>query len=610
MHLEEFFSKSRAHLPSTVMTCPKWHDPPSPAPAPAARGVLVTYVFSYDRRPTNSLSALCPDLMISSFIASRSTTSELVVLYEHDAPYSSTDSTNGSQPLSSFAPCAEHRNIFGTGVRIERVPFALLNQMRRSGLEPFAYRVLCFAWYLAERASDAKYAGVLDSDLFFQLDVFEALFPWQPQAMPPPLAKTNTSGHRNGEALYDGSPRNFELPYGVHPLHFVTEDSLYHIPARLVGVQLSKRRKPRGIETHCDCGLVLTLMVLGLVPGPPRDGDSSCSQIVDDHAQGHSGLSQALANESLVDSSVSAQVLSQHPNARSCCARFQKAYMRVHPLNLGHVFGSRTAVIEMLKLTGRYMRGVAFNCWDQGIMTLLAWAGVYNASSATIWGPDEGFIKTIGFSVGGVRDARGRFLNENGLPYALVHQLKPARHIELTQQIRSALPPDLPPVPMRFGSSSMASPPTRSAAAWQEIVFNRSVQRVSIVDHGHPGGVHPFNREFLRQHVPHPADESTPLRPVLQRVQARWSASDVPCGALLPLSNPPSEYTHFLGMGPGRAGAHSSSAAMVPTVSRVPSAYIYQPLCRWSRSAGIEGELWRTLHDAGWVRHSETHATL
>ena len=133
--------------------------------------------------------------------------------------------------------------------------------------------------------------------------------------------------------------------------------------------------------------------------------------------------------------------------------------MRVHPLNLGHVFGSRTAVIEMLKLTGRYMRGVAFNCWDQGIMTLLAWAGVYNASSATIWGPDEGFIKTIGFSVGGVRDARGRFLNENGLPYALVHQLKPARHIELTQQIRSALPPDRRQCPC--GSAAVAWPHRR-----------------------------------------------------------------------------------------------------------------------------------------------------
>ncbi len=515
--------------PSLIRTCPTQlpsndqhkHD------RRGQSGVMLAYLFTFNPHAT---SLGCPEMFVRSFKATRSKQSELVLLYELPAH---------AKRESFLAPCHGEQL---DGVRAIALPDDVLARLKATGLEPFAYRLGAFLWFLSLPDNAHEFAGVLDADIFFQVDVFDAIF--------------SSRSLRNRGALHARMESE---------LHFFAEDaSVVHRSTAPVGVQKSRSRKPHDITRRCDCGLALRLVgsAIGQLPGPA----SGCSWPEGAKPQPSPDDFRLLGSERL----------------STCCKHFKSAYAGTSELNLGHIFGTRIALVALLEQLSEVSRNAGLHCWDQGILNLMAWTASAPARALHIWGHDEGPVKTL--EQGGLRDARGRFVNELGLPYAIVHQIKPGRNGHIMEQLGRMLP--------ALNSSSGQSP----SSPWQDLLFANAVQRVPAEDRAYAGGVHPSalayslpassrikeGRPPLRGHDP--SDPRSPLSTRLQRVHAAHAAGDVPCGLVNLLDG---SWDAFLDHGvddggPGRAGW-------------------YRPLASWTADGALHGRLWHALNQSGWV---------
>ena len=124
-------------------------------------------------------------------------------------------------------------------------------------------------------------------------------------------------------------------------------------------------------------------------------------------------------------------------------------------LNLGTVFGTLGAMQRMLDALGTELLGRGAGCWDQGILNVLVWTGAITAARVVVWDYYEGPVKTL--DVGAVRDRYGRFLNERGQPYAIVHQFKPHAHAPFLRELSTCCRP------RACHGARPSSHPTRSA---------------------------------------------------------------------------------------------------------------------------------------------------
>jgi hypothetical protein len=100
----------------------------------------------------------------------------------------------------------------------------------------------------------------------------------------------------------------------------------------------------------------------------------------------------------------------------------------------------------------------------QAVLNALVYSGALQGT-LTIGSYHRGLVKTV--DVGGLRDAHGRFYNERGAPYALVHQFRRTRHPQFFEELERIFPSGLPD------------------AAWRAVLFGRArqalLQRVPMV---------------------------------------------------------------------------------------------------------------------------------
>mmetsp|Transcript_23734 Transcript_23734/g.40605 ORF Transcript_23734/g.40605 Transcript_23734/m.40605 type:complete len:583 (-) Transcript_23734:368-2116(-) len=120
------------------------------ASAVRPRAVLLAYVFGHNPRSCNAY-------FVRSFAALRLRRTALVVLHEETA-----------------LPCQGERVDM---MSYERVPNATLARLRRTGMPAAAYRLIAFSEWLQRHAATYGLAGILDTDLIFQFDIFDALHP-------------------------------------------------------------------------------------------------------------------------------------------------------------------------------------------------------------------------------------------------------------------------------------------------------------------------------------------------------------------------------------------------------------------------------------------------
>lgn len=209
---------------------------------------------------------------------------------------------------------------------------------------------------------------------------------------------------------------------------------------------------------------------------------------------------------------------------------FWNLFGATHRLNFGSMFGTTAAVITLCEQVVDALVGPLATCWDQGILNVLVWTGLLDlqgmastnhpasgkpsiaAARIFIWDCFEGPIKTL--DVGGVRDARGRFYNERGAEYALVHQFRPTRQKAFVAELGMIFPPRSPGATTATPSS--ADDAAYPKASWQHTCYTNPLQRAPFVWDD--------KRRMLKlkaQHAltatPNPSDPARPLPELLQR---------------------------------------------------------------------------------------------
>ena len=142
-----------SHLPATSIQRPAQARPARPS------GVMLAYLFTFNPHAT---SLGCPEMFVRSFKATRSKQSELVLLYE-------------LPPHAKRESCTLPRRAIGRRARNRaagRCPCSPESHRPRAVRIPPG----AFLWYLSLPDNAHEFAGVLDADIFFQVDVFDAIF--------------------------------------------------------------------------------------------------------------------------------------------------------------------------------------------------------------------------------------------------------------------------------------------------------------------------------------------------------------------------------------------------------------------------------------------------
>ena len=79
------------------------------------------------------------------------------------------------------------------------------------------------------------------------------------------------------------------------------------------------------------------------------------------------------------------------------------------------------------------------SCWDQGMLNVLVWSGAVNASRVVVWGCFDGPVRTL--DAGGARGPTGRWFNERGAEYALVHKFRRSKNSGFFDELGRIFPP-------------------------------------------------------------------------------------------------------------------------------------------------------------------------
>jgi hypothetical protein len=349
--------------------------------------------------------------------------------------------------------------------------------MKATGLPAAAYRLIAFNDFLQNTLEPYELAGILDTDLIFQLDILD-------------VVRTLTDGPRQPQ------------------LFFAAEDPI-SLNGDCQGMSIENFTIARLRASRCRYST--------LAPRTPATLTSTSAA-----AEGFwAGL--------------------------GCTWR----------LNLGTIFGTRGGLIRLVRKLADELQGEGSGCWDQGVLNVLVYTGAINVS-LLVWDYFRGPVKTL--DVGSIRDRQGRFLNEDGERYALVHQFKRRRHRELYTQMSRMLPP----------ASTHQQP-------WSSKLFHEGMKRLPVRDSLYEqrsrikktGFVHPAlalrgARSERGLDIYDPGDHRNPLpRPT--------------AGAARPIAQ----------------GAHCA-------VPRYKSCAGYQP-ANATHSTMVEGNAWISFRDMGYV---------
>lgn len=146
---------------------------------------------------------------------------------------------------------------------------------------------------------------------------------------------------------------------------------------------------------------------------------------------------------------------------------FWESLGRTTRVCLGTMFGTRLAMIELLAAHRKALAGSARNCWDQGILNMIVWTGALAQKGIDVYISGFWYSAMLTHDNGGLRDAYGRYVNELGIEYALVHSFKAGRKIDRHSGLYDEL--------------SRMLPADRSRA-WYERIFPKPLQRTPTID--------------------------------------------------------------------------------------------------------------------------------
>ena len=349
---------------------------------PRKKAVLMAYTFGNNPRS-------CNPYFVRSFAALELHRTDLVIL--HEGPNK---------------PCRGERS---DAILYEQVPSGTVTRMQKTGLPPAAYRIILFMeWLLSHGSAGYEMAGVLDTDLIFQWDIFDAIQP---------------------------------LLQSPNDVHLVSEN-------------------PIALNGACNSTSIVNFTLSRL----QRPTCQYARRIQD-------------RNES----------------------PFWDSFACSWALNLGTMFGTRFGMINLLRHIRDALLGSGRGCWDQGVLNVLVYNGTLG-KDVKVWDYFEGLVKTL--DIGAVRDMFGRYLNERGAPYAIVHQFKSNRHQTVYREFAKMFPS-----PWRARCNG-------TDPAWTTRVFRQPFQRVSVRDLLYdkrlaarvPGFIHPESATFRN-----PGDPRKPL---------------------------------------------------------------------------------------------------
>lgn len=339
-------------------------------PRARPRAVLLAYTFGNNPRS-------CPPYFVRSFASLNTPHTDLFILHEEEAP-----------------PC---RGELATVVKYVRMAAADVARLSSTGMPPAAYRLIAFADWLRAAPVAYEMAGVLDTDLIFQADIFDALHPLLTQS--------------------DASQ-----------VHLVSEDPLF-LNGDCGGASISNFTVARLLRSSCRYATT-----------PPKAAQPGAAPALLRDWAGNAGTS------------------------------FWDGFGCSWRLNMGTMFGTRRGMLRLLDgLSSALREGPG--CWDQGVLNVLAYTGAFGSVAVHTY--FEGLVKTL--DIGAVRDGRGRFYNERGAPYSIVHQFKPNRHKQLFRELESIFPP-------ARDHSGADEPGAYCNRTWRVDLFPRGRRRVPVRD--------------------------------------------------------------------------------------------------------------------------------
>lgn len=156
-------------------------------------------------------------------------------------------------------------------------------------------------------------------------------------------------------------------------------------------------------------------------------------------------------------------------------SRFWSRFGGTHRLNFGSMFGTRDAMIDLCEQVVAVLVGAMASCWDQGMLNILVWTNLIaqhqKSTRVVVWDCFEGPVKTL--DVGGLRDAHGKFYNEKGALYPLVHQFRPTRQSGFVADLAKIFPPR--------GANPSLTDANYPSITWQPQLYSQPLQRTAFV---------------------------------------------------------------------------------------------------------------------------------
>ena len=258
------------------------------------RGVLLAYTWG-------SGPSSCSPYFVRSWAAlppEERAFTDLVILWE------GSESPCGGEPVGDGPMAA----------RYVKMPADVLAPLKETRLSPAAYRMRAINWWLDQpEGVGYGYVGVLDTDMLFQSDVFDAIHP---------------------------------LVHTSHELHLVSEN-----PAERNQGYTTKRLRDRA----CDRALTRFLVNASILPRYDPNASTSTS-------------TPYLAGRRLSRSTHRMQHASAQlaPIAEpSALEVFWTRFGGTHRLNFGSMFGTRDAMMALCELVVSVLIGPMSACWDR-----------------------------------------------------------------------------------------------------------------------------------------------------------------------------------------------------------------------------------------------------
>jgi len=95
-------------------------------------------------------------------------------------------------------------------------------------------------------------------------------------------------------------------------------------------------------------------------------------------------------------------------------------------------------LIYLQSMEQKLRQSGAGGCNDQAVHNILIWGDLLRGVDVFVWDYFRGPVKTL--DVGYLQDEFGRIINDDGLPYCVVHQYKADRNAQFFQGLTSKFP--------------------------------------------------------------------------------------------------------------------------------------------------------------------------